>query len=108
MIATAPQTNVRATSAPANRPSRQASAIAANPQKHLTEVDARGPTPPKTVPAILAVLNGNPAGRPQFVRTAEAPVELLRALESHGVEAYPAELPDGSWRTMLIFGVSES
>jgi hypothetical protein len=82
----------------------QSSVINAARPENLTELDARSPSPPKQVPAILAALNAIPPGRPQFVRTADAPVELLRALEPHGVEAYPTEMPDGSWRTLLILG----
>lgn len=102
MLATAPTPNRLRTSVPANRTTLQTRVIDAAEQKVITELDARGPTPPKPVPAILAVLQSNPPGQPQFIRTASAPTELLRALEARGVEAYPAEMPDGSWRTLLI------
>lgn len=104
MLATTPELNLEPTSASADRRSLQSSVINAAEQRNLTELDARSASPPKQVPAILAALKAIPPGRPQFVRTASAPVELLRALERHGVEAYPAEMPDGSWRTLLIFG----
>ena len=73
-------------------------------REYPTELDARGPTPPKPVPTIMAALKAIPYGHPQFVRTSEAPIDLLRELERFGVEAYPTQLPDGSWRTLLVCG----
>lgn len=104
MLATAPTPRSEAGTTPVDNLSLQWSIIGAAEPENLTEVDARSATPPKQVPAILAALRANPPGRPQFVRTAGVPVDLLRTLETHGVEAYPAEMPDGSWRTMLILG----
>lgn len=74
-----------------------------------TELDLRYPQPPpKPVPALLAALHAIPPGRPQYVRTRSDPAELLQALAARGVEAYPAELPDGTWRTLLICGPERS
>jgi hypothetical protein len=67
-----------------------------------TELDARGAPPPKPLDAIVVALEAIPAGTPQYVRTRGAPVDLLRALHARGVEAYPQQLPDGSWRTRII------
>ena len=109
MIATLPARPAKSAFSPAG--SRPASTLfeyvaAAAREPDAAELDARTPAPPKIVPAILAALKATPPGRPQFVRTAGAPVELLRALEAKGVEAYPTEMPDGSWRTLLILGVA--
>ncbi len=71
------------------------------PEKCLTELDARGPTPPNHLSAILAALASLPSGRLQFVRTKAQPLHLLRALIAEGVTAETGELPDGSWRTIL-------
>jgi hypothetical protein len=71
------------------------------PEKCLTELDARGATPPNHLSAILAALATLPRGRLQFVRTKAQPVQLLRALVAQGVTAETGELPDGSWRTIL-------
>ncbi len=106
MLATAPTPNHLSTTVPADRMSIQTRVIDAAGYGNFTELDARGPAPPKPVPAILAVLRSNPPGQPQFVRTGEAPTELLRALEACGVEAYPTQMPDGSWRTLLFLGVA--
>jgi hypothetical protein len=54
--------------------------------------------------AIVIALEAVPAGTPQYVRTKEPPIELLRELSTRGVEAYPQQLADGSWRTLLTCG----
>ncbi|HVZ66254.1 MAG TPA: DUF2249 domain-containing protein [Lacunisphaera sp.] len=69
-----------------------------------TELDARGAKPPNHVRAIVAALAAIPPGAPQYVRTAEAPTELLRELGPHGVEGYPRQLADGTWRTLVMSG----
>jgi uncharacterized protein (DUF2249 family) len=66
-----------------------------------TELDARAPTPPNHLTAILAALGTLPAGHPQYVRTRSEPTQLLHALAEHEVSASPRELPDGSWCTLL-------
>lgn len=69
-----------------------------------TELDARGPTPPpKPFVAVMAALQAIPPGHPQYVRTNEAPTDLLRALKLRGVVGDPRELADGTWRTLLVF-----
>lgn len=75
--------------------------IAASAGNCLTELDARAPTPPNHLKAILAALASIPNGRPQFVRTKTQPVELLRVLVAQGVSADAWPLPDGTWRTIL-------
>lgn len=68
-----------------------------------TELDARGPTPPpKPFVAVMAALQAIPPGHPQYVRTNEAPTDLLRALKQRGVDGHPCELADGTWRTLLV------
>jgi hypothetical protein len=67
----------------------------------LTELDARAPTPPNHLKAILAALAAIPNGRPQFVRTKVQPDELLRALVAEGVSADAQPLADGTWRITL-------
>ena len=77
------------------------------PAPHPTELDARGPTQPKPLVAILAALEAIPPGTPQYVRTAEQPVGLLRELGIRGVEVDSRQLPDGSWQTLLLRGDPE-
>jgi hypothetical protein len=70
-----------------------------------TELDARGPTPPpKPFVAVMAALRAIPPGHPQYIRTNEAPTDLLRALKQQGFDGHPRELADGTWRTLLVFG----
>jgi hypothetical protein len=75
--------------------------LAASAENCLTELDARAPTPPNHLKAILAALASIPEGRPQFVRTRTEPVELLRVLMAQGVSADAWPLPDGTWRAIL-------
>jgi len=69
--------------------------------EYTTELDARSPTPPNHLISILTALAALPPGAPQWVRTKTQPGTLIRALTDQGVVAQTAELPDGSWRTIL-------
>jgi|GEM_PF-4342836 len=66
-----------------------------------TELDARSPTPPNQVNAVLAALDAVPPGHPQFIRTKAEPTQLLGALAVKGVGADTRELSDGTWRTLV-------
>ena len=73
----------------------------AEDQNCLTELDARAPTPPNHLKAILAAMALNPKERPQFVRTNSRPVDWLDLLAAQGITADARPLTDGTWRTVL-------
>jgi hypothetical protein len=86
-------------------PLRSPNIPAAAEEPWPTELDARGPTPPpKPFVAVLTALQAIPPGHPQYVRTNEAPTDLLQTLKQRGVEGRPRQLADGTWRTLLVSG----
>ena len=66
-----------------------------------TELDARGKPPPKPADAIRATLANGAAGAELYVRTSMRPDELIEVLRREGISAASAQLPDGSWRTLI-------
>jgi len=75
---------------------------AASPAENcLTELDARAPTPPNPLQAILTAVASIPPGRPQFVRTQAEPAAWLPVFVAKGIAAEGWPLPDGTWRTIL-------
>jgi hypothetical protein len=67
-----------------------------------TELDARGPTQPKPLKALLVALQEIPPGVPQYVRTRERPTDLVDGLARHGIAAEAIPLPDTSWRLRVV------